>query len=91
MLIKVGRGSPTMSQLPLSATFHAERLQLGGQKDPSHSARQAECILPTPTPESQLKSGPIPKVQNWSLIDGGPFIEALSFVEKAKKARFSLC
>lgn len=77
-----------MSQLPLSATFHAERLQPGGQKDPSHSARQAECISPTPTPESQLKTVPISKVPNWSLIDGGPFIEALSFVEKAKKLVF---
>lgn len=41
-----------MAELPVSATFHAERLQFGGQKEQSHSALQVESISATPTPKA---------------------------------------
>lgn len=46
MLIrKVGGGSLTMAELPVSATFCGKRRQLGGHKDQSRSALQVKSTF----------------------------------------------
>lgn len=76
-----------MAELPLSATFHAEQPQFGGQKEQSHSAPQVGHISTPPAPKSKLKSVSTHFLFPRSfpvLIDWYPFTETLYFVGKVK-------